>query len=125
MAIAALGACIVLSALWFGQPPHLAAAVDTVRAQSRSRSDLQLAVERAGGPKRLLGCGSVQINSSQAPLAAWTLNVPMRRTESQRGNVVIQSTSASDPTPEPSLPRGTSYRMAAAAGAVKIFERCG
>ena len=89
--LAAAAAVALLTVLAPGRGPHLGAATQTLRAQNAIRRDLPVAVERAGGAGQLLACGSIQTNPSEAPLAAWTLGVAMRRTESADGNVLIQS----------------------------------
>ena len=123
-ALAALAAVVLLTALAPGRGPHLGAAAETLRAQNAIRRDLPVAVERAGGAGQLLACGSVQTNPSEAPLAAWTLGVGLRRTESAVGNVLIQSGGEDGPAPAPVPPPGSRYRLAARAGAVRIFEKC-
>jgi len=107
-----------------GRGPHLGAAAQTLRTQDAIRRDLPAAVERAGGAERVLACGSIATNPSDAPLAAWTLGVPMRRTESATGNVLIQSAGEGSRTRAPVPPTGAGYRLLAAVGAVKIFGSC-
>ncbi len=123
-ALAALAAAVVLTVVAPGRGPHLGAAAQTLRAQNAIRGDLPVAVARAGGAGQLLACGAVQTNPSEAPLAAWTLGVGLRRTESADGNVLIQSGGQSDPALTPVPPAGAGYRLLAAVGAVKIFGRC-
>ena len=112
----------MLSVVAFGRGPHLGAQLDGARLQARIRGDLRTAVARAGGAKRLLACGSIETNPSEGPLTAWTLDVPLTRTESIHGDVVIQSGGASSPVPQPAAPRG--YRLVADTAAVKILVRC-
>jgi hypothetical protein len=117
-----LAAVALLTVLAPGRGPHLGAATQTLRAQNAIRRDLPVAVERAGGAGQLLACGSVQTNPSEAPLAAWTLGVGMRRTESAHGNVLIQSSGEDGPALAPR--RRAGYQLVAGAGTVRIFERC-
>jgi hypothetical protein len=120
VALAALA--VALSLVAFGRGPHLGSQLTAVRDQGRIRAGIASAIARAGGAHRLLACGAVQTNPSEAPLAAWTLGVPLRRTESARGNVVIQSGGTAGPELAPRV--GPGYRLTGAAGAVKVFERC-
>ncbi len=121
---AVLGGVVLLTVLAPGRGPHLGAATQTLRAQNAIRRDLPAAVARAGGAAQLLGCGPIETNPSEAPLAAWTLGVGMLRTESPDGNVLIQSGGQGDPALAPVPPAGGGYRLLAAVGAVKIFGRC-
>ena len=123
-ALVAVAAVVALTALAPGRGPHLGAAIQTLRAQNAIRRDLSTAVARAGGAGRLLACGSIATNPSEAPLAAWTLGVPMRRTESATGDVLIQSVGEASPTLAPVPPAGSGYRVLSAAGVVKIFGSC-
>ncbi len=107
-----------------GRGPHLGAAAQTLSTQAAIRRDLPPAVERAGGAERVLRCGSIATNPSEAPLAAWTLGVPMRRTESATGNVLIQSAGEGSRTRAPVPPVGSAYRLLSAVGTVKIFGSC-
>ncbi len=105
-----------------GLGPHLGSAGDTLRAQNAIRRDLPVAVDRAGGAEQLVACGAIQTNPSEAPLAAWTLGVGMRRTESTDGNVLIQSGGEDGPALAP-RPRA-GFELVAGAGSVRIFEKC-
>ncbi|HEY2770603.1 MAG TPA: hypothetical protein VGI87_08550 [Solirubrobacteraceae bacterium] len=118
-ALAALAVTVALSVVAFGRGPHLGAQFDAARLQGRIRGDLSAAVAEGGGAPRLLGCGAVQSNPSEAPLAAWTLGVPLSRTESERGDMVIQSGGASSPALSPAAPAG--YRLVADTAAVRLF----
>jgi hypothetical protein len=120
---AVAAAAVLLTVLAPGKGPHWGGAVQAAREQDAVRADLSQAVDQAGGPRRLLSCGGVQTIPSEAPLAAWTLDVPLRRTESSAGNVVIQSAGWGSAARLPVAPR--RFRLAAASGGVKIFEDCG
>jgi hypothetical protein len=122
-AAAALALTGVLSLVSPGRGPHLGGAIDVLRAQARVQGDLRAAVQRAGGAQRLLACGSIQTNPSEAPLAAWTLGVPMRRTESWRGDVVIESPSGASAAVAPAS-AGSPHRPVSRAGAVTVLENC-
>ena len=118
-----VGVVAALTVLAPGRGPHLGSATDTLRAQNAIRRDLPVAVDRAGGARQLLACGAIQTNPSEAPLAAWTLDVGLLRTESSDGRVLIQSGGQDGPALAP-RPRA-GYQLVAGAGAVRIFEKCG
>ncbi len=122
-AMVALSGCFALLAVLApGRGPHLGELAATLRLDANLQHDMGVAVARAGGTRRLLACGPIETNASEAPLAAWTLGVPMRTTESPRGNVLIQSPNEQDPTPAPRPSAG--YRLLAGAGTVRIYARC-
>jgi hypothetical protein len=124
-AVAALAALLVASTVW--DAAHLANLATTgarQRVDARLRQDLSSAVREAGGAGRLISCGSIQTNPSEAPLAAWTLGVPMLWTENPHGNVLIQSRNAGSAVLAPLLPRGRGYRLVSGVGTVRIFEKC-
>jgi hypothetical protein len=103
---------------------HLAS-LPVTAARQRAGDRLQTEIARAvrvGGPRRLLGCGPIQTNPSEAPLAAWALKVPLLSTESSRGDVVIQSRDTNSPALKPAPGRGA--RLLARAGGVRIYARC-
>ncbi len=112
--------CAVAFALaipWQGH--HMARVANTareVRYQATLWRDLRLAVTEAGGPQRLIACGAIQTNPSDAPLAAWTLGVQLRRTENGDGNVVIETGQAPSPS--------AHYRVIARVSSVSILARC-
>jgi hypothetical protein len=118
-----VGVVAALTVLSPGRGPHLGSATDTLRAQNAIRRDLPVAVDRAGGARQLLACGAIQTNPSEAPLAAWTLDVGLLRTESSDGRVLIQSGGQDCPALAPRPRRG--FQLVAGAGAVRIFEKCG
>jgi hypothetical protein len=66
----------------------------------------------------------IQTNPSEAPLAAWTLHVQMRRTESADGNVLIQSANAQGAPPAPRTPDKGRYELLARVATVSILARC-
>jgi hypothetical protein len=123
-AVVVLAAVVLLTVAWPGREPDFGTASQALRAGAAIRRDLPVAVARVGGAQQLLACGSIATNPSEAPLVAWTLGVPMRRTESATGNVLIQSAGQASPTLAPVPQAGAGYRLLAAVGAVKIFGRC-
>ena len=120
----AAAAALLLSIPAYGKAPHLGSVLHSFRQERRIRADLADVVQRAGGRAALLACGPVQTNPSEAPLAAWTLRVPLSCTEGGRGKVVIVSPGSGDSAPAPALPAGARYRLVAAAGSVRLFESC-
>jgi hypothetical protein len=116
----ATGLCLVVFAAaipWQGT--HMARVTHTateLRDQAMLWRDLRLAVSEAGGSQRLIDCGAIQTNPSEVPLAAWTLGVQLRRTESGDGNVMIET----GPMPSPHA----HYRVIARVKTVSILVRC-
>jgi hypothetical protein len=123
VALSGAAIALALSVVAFGRGPHFTPQFSAVRDQGRIRAEMQSAIAQAGGARRLVACGAIQTNPSEAPLAAWALDVPLRRTESSRGNVVIQSLGAASRAPGPLRPAG--HRLVAEEGSVRIFVRCG
>lgn len=118
VAVPAVALAAALSLVSFGRAPHLGAQLDGAGLQSRIRSSVSVF---AVHPQQLLGCGAVQTNPSEAPLMAWMLDVPLKRTESDRGDVVIQSGGASSAALAPAAPAG--YRLVAQAPAGRVLVR--
>jgi hypothetical protein len=112
------GCFALLAVLAPGRGPHLGELASTPRFDADLQHDMRVAVSRAGGPRRLLACGPIETNSAESPLAAWTLGVPMRSTESARGDVLIQSGNEQDRAPAP-LP-SAGYRLLASVRTVRI-----
>ena len=124
-AVALVAAPLAATIPWRGS--HLARvgrAASEVRYQAALWRDLRLAVSQAGGVDRLVSCGVIQTNPSEAPLAAWTLHVQMRRTESADGNVLIQSANAEGATVAPRPPAGRRYELLARVATVSILAHC-
>jgi hypothetical protein len=94
-----------------------------LRFDNGLRNDMTGAVDAAGGSRRLLACGPVQTNPSEAPLLAWTVNASLRSTESDSGAVRIQAANGPGAKALPAVPAG--YKLIAADGAVRIFSACG
>jgi hypothetical protein len=51
--------------------------------QAHLRQDLKTLIQRMGGAKRVLACGTVMAEGFQVPMVAWTLDVPILRVEAQ------------------------------------------
>jgi hypothetical protein len=123
--VGAAASVALLTAVSPGRGPHLGTMVQAARHEDSLRADLDTAVAAAGGSGRVITCGPIATNPSEAPLVAWTLGVQLRATESASGDVLIQSASAADPHVLPATPRNGGYHLIADAGAVKILSRCG
>jgi hypothetical protein len=124
-ALALVGACLAATIPWRGS--HLARvsqAASAVRYQAALLRDLRLAVSQAGGAERLASCGDIETNPSEAPLAAWTLHVQMRQTESADGNVLIQLANAEGAPVAPRSSAKSRYELLARVAAVSILARC-
>ncbi len=124
--VPALTLVLALVALTVIAPPrgsHLGGLASAQRAQADLRRDMSHALAAAGGA-RLLACGPLQTNPSDAPLAAWTLGAQMLSTESSHGKVLIQAPSAQSPAAAPPVPASRPYRLVAASGVVRVFSVC-
>ncbi len=51
--------------------------------QAHLRADLNTLIQRMGGAKRVLACGTVMAEGFQVPMVAWALDVPILRVEAQ------------------------------------------
>ncbi|HEX5367459.1 MAG TPA: hypothetical protein VFW63_12450 [Acidimicrobiales bacterium] len=75
-------------------PPVLARATsigtvaEGVASRARLEADLDVVIDRAGGPGALLACGGVAIRPSDVPRVAlaWKLDVPLRRVDGRLGD---------------------------------------
>lgn len=81
-----------------------------LRYQSRLREGFAALIQREGGPKQVMTCGSVMTDNLELTMVAWYLNVPItwiqalpRSPMTGRGpNVVFQTTSVPGGPPGPS-----------------------
>jgi hypothetical protein len=57
--------------------PTLTSIRYSLRYQARLREEVASLIKRDGGPKRVMGCGSVMANNLQLTMVAWYLDVPI------------------------------------------------
>ncbi len=107
--------------------------------QADLRTDLNAAVQKAGGPAALLNCGSVMTEGFQVPMVAWTLGVRTLRVEAEPPtmvgppwpNVILQTRAQSNSTLLP-LPaqilawerEGAHYKLIAHVRTFRVFSTC-
>jgi hypothetical protein len=107
--------------------------------QADLRTDLNAAVQKAGGPAALLNCGSVMTEGFQVPMVAWTLGVRTLGVEAEPGtivgppwpNVILQTRAQSNSTLLP-LPaqilawerEGAHYKLIAHVRTFRVFSTC-
>jgi hypothetical protein len=103
--------------------------------QAHLRTGLSAAVDKLGGPSRVLSCGTVMTEGFQVPMVAWTLGVHTIRIEAS-------PQSASNPGPAPNvilqtraqrhahlLPvvgawKDVPYKLVAQTKTFRVFEHC-
>ena len=103
--------------------------------QAQLRSGITAAVEKAGGPRKVLNCGTVMTEGFQVPMLAWTLGV-------HTVDVEASPQSVSNPGPPPNvifqtraqrnahlLPvvggwTTTNYQLVARTRTFRVFENC-
>jgi hypothetical protein len=98
-----------------------------LRDEAALHRDLALAVERAGGPDRVLACGRPATAPLQVPALAWLLRVPIATvsTDPQPPGVVFVAPHATSPRPLPELSDDdTAYHPVATAGSVRVSATC-
>jgi hypothetical protein len=106
----AIGACFLLLPSWIGGLVHLRKIHKALVYQAHLRTDLAKAVAAAGGPSRVLRCGSVMTEGFQVPLVAWALGVhtlqiqaPPTGPPPPAPNVIFRTRAQSNATPLPQL----------------------
>lgn len=141
-AIAGAGVLAVLIAAflffpsWIGsQVVDLPATHKALNYQARLRSDVALAVQRAGGAGRVLQCGTVMTEGFQVPMVAWTLGVHTLGVQASPlsgpprpplPNVILQARANGSRRTAllPRVPAGAGYRLAAGTRTFKLYEKC-
>jgi hypothetical protein len=84
----AISGPLIATCLFLAVPPWIGTYIGGVASmgheltyQARLRQNLLAAVQHAGGPRALLGCGTVMTEPFQVPMVAWALGVPQSRIE--------------------------------------------
>ncbi|MGH2914606.1 MAG: hypothetical protein ACRDMX_06440 [Solirubrobacteraceae bacterium] len=95
-----------------------------LRYQAKLREDLPRAVRDAGGHGRLIACGPIVGNPSNAPLLAWALHTGIGQLQSLTGHVLIQSRAYGTAPLLPAVPAGGNYRLVADVRTVRIYSDC-
>ncbi len=101
----------IVPAAFTRRMPAVSAIRSNLSYQAHLRNEVAALIQRAGGPQKLIGCGSVMANNLQVPMVAWSLDVKIpwiqalpRKPSTKPGpNVVFQdgatSAYASDQRP--------------------------
>jgi hypothetical protein len=135
-ALGVVGAAFVLLPSWVGG--NLIDIQRTHRAlvyQAHLRQDVTRIVARAGGPSKLLACGSVMTEGFQVPMVAWTLGVHTLQIAASPAsgarlppppNVILQTRAQRNATLLPIVHSWspTSYRLAADQRTFRLFTHC-
>jgi hypothetical protein len=130
-------AILIAAPPWIG--PSIIDVPATHRAlvyQAKLRTDMTRAVAAAGGPARILACGTIMTEGFQVPMLAWNLDVHTMRieappTEAGTGalpNVIFQTRAQSNSTLLPIIGAwkgGRShYTHVASARTFRVFAHC-
>lgn len=109
--------------------PRVAPLVDLQKKQAHQwalQGDLARALDEAGGPGPVLGCGVPYVGPLRGPLAAYRLGVPKHVVEPDRlpqaPGVVLRSRLTPEDRPAPAVPAG--FREVADAGVWQVFTSC-
>ena len=88
------------------------------------RSDLAVAVERAGGSERLRSCGPLYAGRYRFPLVAWHLRAHISELDlaPSAPGVVFRSKLRPDEPTSPTVPAG--YELVARAGTWEVHAAC-
>jgi hypothetical protein len=107
----------------------------TLRYQAELRTDLNAIINRAGGAKKLLACGTVETDNYQVQMVAWYLGIdsvdvsgepsPSVASKSIRPdpNVILQARDTTNAALEPRVPKGIHYSEIGQR-TFRLFEHC-
>lgn len=93
--------------------------------QAQLHDDLDLALERAGGPDRVRRCGGrVVTGNYHVPAVAWRMHMDAQRVAVQptRAGTIFRAPAVRRGQPSPARPR--TYPVVARAGRWEVFMRC-
>lgn len=126
-AVAALAIATVVAAVPFVAPraERLRKLAAQLHYQALLRRDLDAAIERVGGPGRVLACGHPTTGPYQVPAVAWHLTTPMRAVGSAPASpgIVFQTRATRRAPPQPQLPpEGPRYRPIAVVGTWQLLS---
>ena len=96
-----------------------------LRFQAQLRDDLQLAVDRYGGPERALACGQPFAGAYNVAMVSWFLDVPGETVgyEVARPGVAFRARSRPGVNPTPRVT--PEWKPVARAGEWTVYEACG
>jgi hypothetical protein len=103
--------------------------------QAHLRQDITRIVDEAGGPQKLLRCGSIMTEGFQVPLVAWTLGVHTLQVAASPAshaplppppNVILQTRAQRNATLLPIVHSwsGTHYNFVQRQRTFRLFEHC-
>ncbi len=134
-------AAVAVAALFMAVPPWIGGQVVDVQATHRAlvyqanlREDMTAAVDRLGGPAKVLACGTVMTEGFQVPMLAWTLGVhtltvqasPLSLTQLPPApNAIFQTRAQRNAhlLPVVGAWKGVSYREVAHVRSFRVFEQ--
>jgi hypothetical protein len=135
-----LTGAIVAAALFMALPPWIGGQVVDLPAthralnyQAQLRSDVKLAINRAGGAARLLKCGRIMTEGFQVPMVAYALGVHTLRVEANpvKGptlqpypNVIMQARANRRAHLLPLLPQGAGFQRIAHTRTFQVYTTC-
>jgi len=132
---------LAAAALFMALPPWIGANVVDIPATHRAlvyqahlREDMTAAVDRLGGPSRVLACGTVMSEGFQVPMLAWTLGVHTLGVQASplslsplppAPNVIFQTRAQrnSHLLPVVRAWKGVSYREVAHVRTFRVYEQ--
>jgi hypothetical protein len=133
-AVALVAAIFVFVPSWVFGLVHLSKTHRALNYQALLRTDLQAAIDRLGGPKAVLGCGSVMTEGFQVPMVAYYLGVhtlqieasPLHPPAPAPPNVVFQNRAQRNAHLLPSLAYWPSipYKRVTATRTFRVYENC-
>jgi len=99
----------------------------TLRYQADLRHDLGAIIDKAGGAKAVLACGSVETENYQVPMVAWYLGVESVDVSDVRpgvtANVILQTRATRTAALSPLTPPRRHYTETTL-GTFRLFEHC-
>ena len=120
-ALALLAATLVFLLLpdYVGTRLSAGALDHAMRYQAELREDLSTIIQRAGGAKKVLACGTVMTEDFQKPMVAWYLDLKAveandarsnaRKSASRAPNVILQTRATGRSARRPVLPTSVHY----------------
>ena len=124
-------ALAVLAAAGFAAPSlhQVAPRVESLSYDARLNDGLEVAVLRAGGPRRLLACGGLYTGRYQVPVVAWHLGVHLSRVhfEPHAPATVFRSRNSLRDAPQPPLDAlggEAGVTTLAIAGGWRVLQTC-
>lgn len=129
LASLAISAVFLVVPNWVGTRVSAHALNHALRYQAELRQDLSAVVQRAGGAKKLLACGTVETEDFQKQMAAWYLGLEtVKVSDSPRAprtapNVILQARATGTARLRPVVPKNVGYTMVRQR-TFRLYEHC-